>query len=64
MSSSVTWGRGGEGNERRGLIKWNATQHGRKTRISKVFVEAFDVSVHDFERVQLVLTDRHATHEV
>lgn len=27
-------------------------------------IEAFDVSVHDLERVQLVLAHRHATHEI
>lgn len=36
----------------------------RRTCIAKVLVEAFDVSVYDFERVQLVIADRDATHEI
>lgn len=36
----------------------------RRTYISKVLVKAFDVSMHDLERVQLVLTGGHTTDEI
>lgn len=39
-------------------------EESERTHVPKMLVEALYVSVHNLERVQLVLTRRHATHEI
>jgi len=48
----------------RSLKKKGHTALKEKNYIPKVLVEAFDVSVYNLERVQLVLTSRYAAHEI